>query len=114
MLVLDQYPDWIHPIGLAADKHGFLYSGLYNGSAVIKIDPRIPAVVGEITLPTPLIGSPAFGGPENDILFVPSSRTPIDLVTNELGDAIDTPPAGDLFIIRGLNTQGVPSYRPYL
>lgn len=100
-------------MGLTADKYGYLYSGLYNGSAVIKIDPRISAVIGEYELPTPFVGSPTFGGPDNDILFVPSSKAPINFITNEVGEPVSTPLAGDLLIIRGLDIQGVPSYRPY-
>lgn len=113
-MVLEQYPETVVPVGLSADIYGFLYTGLYNGSAVAKIDPSIPAVVEEIILPTPLITSPQFGGPNHDILFVTSAVLPFDFVTNFYDEPITDAPAGDLFIIRGLGTEGVPSYRPYL
>lgn len=114
LLVLEQYPPWVVPTGLAADVHGFLYTGLYNGSAVAKIDPSIPAVVEEIPLPTPFITSPSFGGPHNDILFVPSAILPVDFITSEIGEPLHEKPAGDLFLIRGLGTVGVPLFRPYI
>lgn len=111
---MEQYPESVVPTGLTADIYGFLYTGLYNGSAIAKIDPSIPAVVEEIELPTPYINAPQFGGPNNDILFVPSATLPFDVVTSETGDPITDAPAGDLFIIRGLGTTGVPSFRPYM
>lgn len=113
IMVLDQYPDWVVPTGLAADVNGYLYSGLYNGSAVIKIDPFIPAVVDTIELPTPYINSPTFGGPNYDVLFVTSANLPVDFITSETFEPLRTPPAGNLFKIRGLQTKGVRSYRPY-
>lgn len=113
ILTLDQYPDGIYPIGLAADVDGFLYTGLYNGSAVIKIDPYNSAVIDSIELPTPYITKPTFGGPDNDILLVTSANLPIDFLTSERSEPLRTKPAGNLFIIRGLQTQGVPSHRPH-
>lgn len=113
--MLDQYPQWVTPIGLAADINGYLYLGLYNGSAVIKIDPKIPAVIDHVHLPTPYITTPTFGGPNNDILFVTSGTLPVHCATNRVGRPLTRSPAGDLFMIRGWSkSKGVPSYRPYL
>lgn len=38
--VIDLDYPYALPMGLTADEEGFLYTGLYNGSCIIKIDPR--------------------------------------------------------------------------
>lgn len=32
-------------VGMTADQDGFLYSGLYGGSEIIKIDPRYLSII---------------------------------------------------------------------
>lgn len=105
------FPEYVAPVGLAIDSNGDLYSGLYNGSAVIKIDPRAGRIVETVNLPTPYVAAPTFGGPNLDILFVTTANLPVNFFTGQIGDPIRQPPAGNLFMIRGLCKRGVPSYR---
>lgn len=104
-------PEGSAPLGLAIDVNGDMWTGLYQGSAVIKIDPKAKAIVQTIALPTPLIAAPAFGGPELDVLYVATSNLPIDYYSGVVSPPLRKPPAGNLFMIRGLSAKGAPSYR---
>lgn len=105
------FPEHVAPVGLAIDSNGDLYSGLYNGSAVIKIDPIAGCIVQTVDLPTPYIAAPTFGGPNLDTLFVTTANLPVDFFSGQIGAPLREPPAGNLFMIRGLCEKGTPSYR---
>lgn len=105
------FPEHVAPVGLAIDSNGDLYSGLYNGSAVVKIDPMVGRIVQTVSLPTPFVAAPTFGGPDLDILFVTTANLPVDFFTGQTGAPIRQPPAGNLFMIRGLCDKGAQSYR---
>lgn len=105
-------PENAAAVGLAIDTKGDMWSGLYNGSALIKIDPIAKAIVDTIHLSTPLIAAPAFGGPNMDVLFVPTANLPVNFYTGEVDPALSKPPAGNLFMVHGLSAGGVPPYQP--
>lgn len=67
--------------------------------------------MSRIELPTPLINTPAFGGPKHDILFVTSAAKLVNYYTGEMGDTLESP-AGSLFIIRGLLGRGLQGRKP--
>lgn len=107
-------PEWTIPAGLAVDCNGHLFYGLYNGSVVIEINPETKATVRTIKLPTPYIAAPSFGGPRLDVLFVATANLPIDFNSGERGTPLRQPPAGNLFMIRGLSAKGTPLYQPHI
>lgn len=111
-MTLDELPEGSAPLGLAMDVNGDMWTGLYKGSAVVKIDPRAKAIVQTIALPTPMIDAPTFGGPELDVLYVATSNLPIDYYSGVISPPFRKPPAGNLFMIRGLSAKGTPSYQP--
>lgn len=75
---------------------------------------RIPKVVDEYKLPVRLVGSPVFGGPKHDTLFVTTGTKPINFYVSGYGvdNTRHTAPAGNLFKIAGLNARGIRAYRP--
>lgn len=104
------YPLGVGPVGLAIDGNGDLYSGLYNGSAIIKMSPQKKCVVETIKMPVRYVTAPAFGGPKKNILYATSSNLPVNFYTAEIGAPLRTPPNGNLFMIRGLCEEGTCSY----
>lgn len=64
--------------------------------------------MGRIELPTPLITTPRFGGPDGDILFVASAALHVNYYTGDMGETLEYP-AGSLFIIHGLGARGFPA-----
>jgi len=60
-----EYPD-----GLTIDQQGMLWSALYNGSGVVKVNPVTGKVEDRVFIPSPLTTSVSFGGPNFDHLFV--------------------------------------------
>lgn len=81
------------PIGLALDTNGDMWTGIYNGSALIKIDPRAKAIVETIALPAALITAVTFGGPELDTLFVTTAKLQVNFYTGVVGPPLGPPPA---------------------
>jgi len=65
---LHEYPD-----GLTIDKYGKLWSALYNGSKVMRIDPISGQVEEKVFIPSPLTTSVSFGGPNFEHLYVTSA-----------------------------------------
>jgi D-xylono/L-arabinono-1,4-lactonase len=60
------------PDGLTVDAEGFIWSALWNGGCVIRIDPQ-GRIVRTITLPAMRITSVAFGGSTMETLYVTSA-----------------------------------------
>ncbi|KAJ8973399.1 hypothetical protein NQ317_006465, partial [Molorchus minor] len=84
--------------GLTIDAEGNLWVAVFNGSRVIKIDPRKPGVVAEtISIPTNQVTSVAFAGPNLDELYVTTAKLAV------FGDAPTASEAGATFRVTGLN-----------
>lgn len=123
----DEMPT-ITGVGLTLDRAGYLYGGIYNGSSVYKIDPRLvfridpsnesdvhpkfylffrtSKLLKVINLPTEIITSVAFGGPKMDVLFVLSSTFPLSIHTGLSTNETLSSTAGSLFMVRGLRARG--------
>lgn len=115
---------------MTIDEKGYLYVACFGGSKVLKINPkykvdiynhndlkkiiklikmpshlsflfsfRIGKIEMEINIPTAQITSVAFGGPNLDVLFVTTAAAAVLA-------GPQTPPAGSLFKITGLDVKG--------
>lgn len=71
----------------------------------------MPAVVGEVDIPYAAVSAPTFGGSNGDILFVNTANLQFNPYTLTIDAPDRVPPAGDLFLVRGLDAPGAPSYR---
>ncbi|KAJ8944494.1 hypothetical protein NQ318_011752 [Aromia moschata] len=89
--------------GMAIDIDGNLWVAVFNGSRVIKIDPRKPdSIATSIQLPVKQVTSVAFGGPNLDELYVTTGKMTI------FDETPSGPDDGALFKITGLGTKGLP------
>jgi D-xylonolactonase len=77
------------PDGLTVDAEGFVWSALWNGAAVLRIDPA-GRIERRIELPARRITSVAFGGADFSTLYVTSARdhAPDPSQVSELDGAI--------------------------
>ncbi|XP_013139348.1 PREDICTED: regucalcin-like isoform X1 [Papilio polytes] len=91
------------PDGMTIDTEGYLWVALFNGSAVIKVDPKIGTVVNKVAIPAEQVTSVTFGGPNLDILFVTTAS--FNLVTEQ------KPPCGATFMVTGLGAKGHPNVK---
>ncbi|KAJ6638013.1 Regucalcin [Pseudolycoriella hygida] len=106
--VMDFYPS-----GLTIDREGFLYTALYEGSMIYKIDPKTRSTVSRIKMPITTPSHPTFGGPELDELFVVSGTVASNFQTGGLKEKQPmNEMSGSLFKIVGLGTKGYASARP--
>jgi sugar lactone lactonase YvrE len=71
--VLNDTKDYGYPDGATVDADGFIWSARWEGSCVLRIDPkgRIDRVV---EVPATRVTCPVFGGIELDTLFLTTSR----------------------------------------
>ena len=71
--VLNDTTDHGYPDGATVDAHGFIWSARWEGSCVLRIDPkgRIDRVV---PMPARRVTNVCFGGPKLDTLYATSSR----------------------------------------
>ncbi|CAM8672912.1 SMP-30/gluconolactonase/LRE family protein [Sphingobium cupriresistens] len=101
------------PDGATVDAQGFLWTAICGGSKVVRYAPN-----GEIALtidmPTPLVSSVMFGGPDLDRLFVTSIDG--EAAAREIPAAAQSPVASDrhsgaLFVIDGLGIRGLAERR---
>jgi len=98
---VDGFPD-----GQAIDADGNLWVAVFNGSRVIKIDPRKPeTLLGSIEIPAKQVTSVAFGGPNLDELYVTSARMTIN------GVVLAQPDHGAVYRVTGLGVKGLPGVR---
>lgn len=65
-------------------------------------------------MPSPYVTSLVFGGPNRDILFATSTKQAIDISNGTVTSRAEAQPNGDLFMITGLHTKGIPVYKPRL
>jgi sugar lactone lactonase YvrE len=78
--VLNDSKDYGYPDGATVDIEGFIWSARWEGSCVVRIDPkgRIDRVV---EIPATRVTCPVFGGADLDTLFVTTSRAHVDAAT---------------------------------
>lgn len=61
------------PDGVTVDSEGCIWTALWGGGAVLRLDPT-GRVVGEVDVPVTQPTSCCFGGPDLDTLFITSAR----------------------------------------
>ena len=101
------------PDGATVDAAGFLWSAICGGSKVVRYAPD-GAVALVIDMPTPLISSVMFGGPDLDRLFVTSIDGAAAALDIEMAARNPVPHdeySGALFVIDGLGVTGIPEPR---
>ncbi|KAJ8666826.1 hypothetical protein QAD02_008488 [Eretmocerus hayati] len=91
------------PDGMTIDADGNLWIALFDGAAVIQVNPESGKLLRTIKLPAEKITSVAFGGPQLDVLYVTSAHVNM---TAEQKEA--KPESGSLFSIKGLGVRGLP------
>ena len=69
-----------YPDGATVDAEGFIWSARWEGSCVLRIDPkgRIDRIV---KVPATRVTCPVFGGPDLDTLYLTTSRAHVDAET---------------------------------
>jgi sugar lactone lactonase YvrE len=69
-----------YPDGATVDAEGYIWSARWEGSCVLRIDPkgRIDRIVD---VPATRVTCPVFGGPELDTLYLTTSRAHVDAAT---------------------------------
>ena len=92
------------PDGMTIDKSGNLWIALYDGGAVVNVNPHTGKVIRFVKLPVPKVTSCTFGGPLLDTLFVTTSSR--GLSKEELKKQ---PHAGYVFAVKGLGVHGLPT-----
>jgi sugar lactone lactonase YvrE len=78
--VLNSTKDHGYPDGATVDAEGFIWSARWEGSCVLRIDPkgRIDRI---IEVPATRVTCPVFGGKNLDTLFLTTSRAHVDAKT---------------------------------
>jgi sugar lactone lactonase YvrE len=78
--VLNDTKDHGYPDGATVDAEGYVWSARWEGSCVLRIDPkgRIDRV---IEIPATRVTCPVFGGPDMDTLYLTTSRAHVDAAT---------------------------------
>lgn len=95
-----------HPDGMTIDTDDNLWIALYDGGAVIKVDPRTKKLLQIVPIPAQYTTSACWGGPHYDILFVTTSRYMLNDEDRKRQSA-----AGSVFAVKGLNARGLPLFR---
>lgn len=91
------------PDGAAVDEEGYYWSALYEGSRVVRINPR-GEIVQEIPVPARCPTMVAFGGPDLSTLYITSVGKRPDEELQEF------PLSGALFKVE-VDVKGLPEYR---
>lgn len=91
------------PDGMTIDADGNLWVACYEGSRVLKINPKTGTLLDTISLPTPNITSVAFGGKNLDELYVTSAR--YETFARNIKE--DDTAAGCVFKIIGTGSKGI-------
>lgn len=91
------------PDGATVDADGLVWVAIFRGSKIAAFRPD-GSVERVIDMPTPLVSSVAFGGPELDRLFVTTIDHDVTQGPAEGGGGDDA--AGRLFVIEGLGVRG--------
>lgn len=90
------------PDGMTIDTDGNLWVAVFGAGGVYNIDPRTGKLLRKIEIPSPQTTSVAFGGPNNDELYVVSAN----ILPEE--EAKLYPDAGYTFRVTGLGVRGAP------
>lgn len=70
-------PSDVSPDGLVVDAEGFVWTALYHGSRLLRLSPE-GNVVSEVRLPARNPSSMAFGGRDEELLFVTTAAQGVD------------------------------------
>ncbi|KAJ3654213.1 hypothetical protein Zmor_013416 [Zophobas morio] len=90
--------------GMTIDIDGNLWVAIFNGSRIIKIDPRKPeTLLDSIQMPVKQITSLTFGGPNLDELYVTTGAYKLE------NEDLPPPENGALYRITGVGTRGLPA-----
>jgi sugar lactone lactonase YvrE len=92
------------PDGATVDADGHVWSAQFAGGCVRRFAPD-GSLERTVALPASWIASPAFGGPDLDVLYVTSIGDPLG------GESDPSAQAGGLFAIHGLGVRGLPEPR---
>ncbi|KAI4461322.1 regucalcin [Holotrichia oblita] len=95
-----------HPDGMTIDVDDNLWIALYDGGAVVHVNPKTNQLLQIIPIPAQYTTSVCWGGENFDILFVTTSRYALDNENRKRQSA-----AGSVFAVKGLDTSGLPSFR---
>lgn len=94
----DGYPD-----GMTIDSEGLLWVALWDGFAVINVDPKDGSILKKVNIPAPKVTSCAFGGPKLDKLYITTAS--VEMSEAEL---LEYPLSGSLFVA-DVDATGVPA-----
>ncbi|CAB3254357.1 unnamed protein product [Arctia plantaginis] len=87
--------------GMTIDTDGNLWVANFDGSQVLKIDPRSGKLLQKVKFPAPQVTSATFGGSDLDILYVTTAAM-------NRGEE-QKPPCGATFSVAGLGVSGHPN-----
>ncbi|ULL13208.1 SMP-30/gluconolactonase/LRE family protein [Paenibacillus sp. H1-7] len=93
------------PDGMAVDEEGMLWVAQWDGWQVSRWNPSTGEQIGAIRVPAARVTSCAFGGPNNDELYITTARTGISEES-----LAGQPLAGGLFRVKP-GVAGLPTYR---
>ena len=91
--------------GMDIDVEGNLWIAHYTGWCVGKWDPRTGEMIGKVKVPVSRVTSCAFGGDNQDLLFITTASKFAET------DEIPQPDAGCVFVAKNLGTRGYPFWR---
>ena len=94
-VVVNVDPELGHPDGMAIDKEGKLWVGMWNGSCVARFDPLSGQLMSTIQVPALNVTSCTFGGDDLKTLYITTART--GMTTDELEKF---PLSGSLFKVK--------------
>lgn len=105
---VNTYSEYIigYPDGMTIDVDDNLWVALYDGGAVVKVNPKTKQLLQIIPIPAQYTTSVCWGGEKFDTLFVTTSRYALDDKNRKR-----QPAAGSVFAVKGLHTFGLPSFR---
>ena len=103
--VIEFSPEQGHPDGMSMDEFGRLWVSMWNGYAVLCVDPGRGEIVDRIEVAAPQVSANIFGGKQADQLFITTARK---LLPNE--KLQEYPLTGNLFQY-AMDVKGGATYR---
>lgn len=95
-----------NPDGMTIDTDGRLYVAMWDGAAVLCIDPDAPTILRRIAVDAPRVTSCTFGGHDMATLYITTAR--VGLTPEQLEAH---PRSGDVFAARIPGARGLPASR---